>query len=90
MVGLTQAAEHEHNGSAVIHATQRQFSGSKGSLLSKVYAAAITRATQKMQAVSETDTQVRERMKYGAYHCYSLRLSLCDCSSKVLFEEVLD
>ena len=85
-----QAAEHEHNSSAVIHATQRQFFGPKGSLLSKVYATAISRATQKMQAVLETDTQVRGGMKHGAYHRYSLRLSLCDCSSKVLLEEVLD
>ena len=62
-----QAAKHEHNGSAVIHATQRQ------SLLFKVPAAAIARVTQKVQAASETDTQVREGMKHGAYHCYSLK-----------------
>lgn len=60
---------------------------------------AITGMTEKVQAVSETNTQVREEMKCGAYHCYSPgdwisigMVSLCfttrcGCSSKVLLED---
>ena len=43
----------------------------KGSLSSKVPAATIVHPNQEVQAASETDTQVREGRKRGAYHHYS-------------------
>lgn len=45
----------------------------KGSLSFKVAAAAIIRADQKVQTVSEMDTQVKEMRKRGVYHRYSTR-----------------